>query len=142
MNLTKEIKTLRSESLKKAIFDKDELDALPIKENGQPDMSSIKNENVENVILNCLSLYQAETAKDGFYINAIANLILTREKDTLELKSKFNKFLIKVLEKSVLRPDHSNEGKTHGVYISWIISQVLVELGAELNENGEITYIK
>lgn len=140
MNLTKEIKTLRGESLKKAIFDKDELDALPRKENGQPDMSSIENENVENVILNCLSMYQAETAKDGFYINAIANLILTREKDTLELKSKFNKFLVKVLEKSILRPDHSNEGQTTGVYISWMISQVLLELGAKLNENDEITY--
>ena len=142
MNLLKEIKTLRGDSLKKAIFDTDELDALPRKENGQPDLASIKNENVENVILNCLSMYQAETIKDGFYINAIANLILTREKDTLELKSKFNKFLIKILEKSILRPDTSSKGNTRGVYISWMISQVLVELGAKLNENGELTYDK
>lgn len=145
MNLTKEIKSLRGETFKKAIFITEELDALPKKENGEPDISKIDNETVENVILNCLSLYQATTTKEGFYINTIANLILTKEKDTLELKNKLRDFLIIVLEKSILQRDDiatKEQGKKvqKGVYSAWIISQIVSELGGTLNEKDEIVY--
>jgi len=145
MNLTKEIKTLKGHTLHKAIFITEELDALPKKENGEPDLSKLENENAENVILNCLSLYQATTTKEGFYINTIANLILTREKDTLEIKDKLKKFLADVLEKSILRKDKEaskEQGRTltKGLYSAWIISQVVSELGASLNDKDEIVY--
>jgi len=142
MNLKKEIKSLKGQPLKKAIFVSEELEALP-KINGKPDLSSIENETVGNVIINCLSFCQAKTVKEGFYINTIANLILTSEEETLELKIKFREFLVNVLEKSILQKNdeqESGEAKMKGIYASWIISQVVSELGATLNDNDEIIY--
>ena len=145
MNLSKEIKSLRGETFKKAIFITEELDALPTKENGEPDMSGVDNETVENVILNCLSLYQATSTKEGFYMNSIANLILTKEKDTIELKDKLKKFLVTVLEKSILQKDEDASKEQckkvqKGVYSAWIISQVTNELGGTLDDKDEIVF--
>ncbi len=145
MKLTKEIKNLRGETFKQAVFIKEDIDKLPKNKDGSPDMSSIGNENIENVILNCLSLYQVKTTVEGFYLNAIANLILTKEKDEIELQSKFRKFLIKVLEESVMKTEIVEENekkieKRKGIYSGWIVSQVLVELGVSIDDEGNIVY--
>jgi len=146
MKLSKEIKSLRGESFRQAVFIQEEINKLPKGKDGKPDLSGISNENVENVILNCLALYQEVTsAKEGFYVNTIANLILTKEKDEIELQSKFRKFLIEVLESSIMRTETVTDGdkevkKQKGIYSGWIISQVLSELGVTVNEEGEIVY--
>lgn len=145
MKLLKEIKNLRGQTFRQAIFIKEDLDKIPKDKNGQPDFSTVGNENIENVILNCLSLYQVKTTKESFYLNAIANIILTREKDEIELQSKFRKFLIEVLESSIMKTEITeNEGKKvesrKGIYSGWIISQVLAELGVKISDEGEIVY--
>lgn len=145
MKLTKSIKSLRGESFKQAVFIKEDLDKLPKDKNGKPDLSTVGDENIENVILNCLALYQVKTTKEGFYLNAIANLILTKEKDEIELQSKFRKFLIEVLESSIMKTEIIDEGEKKvetrkGIYSGWIISQVLSELGVKISDEGEIIY--
>ena len=145
MNVSKEIKSLRGQSFPQAVFIKEDIDRLPKNKEGSPDNSRVGNENVENVILNCLALYQVKTTKEGFYLNAIANLILTKEKDEIELQSKFKKFLIAVLEESIMKTEIIDEdGKKvrtrKGLYSGWIISQVLSELGVKISEEGEIIY--
>lgn len=135
MNLRRTIKSLRGHDIKKVTLRTDEINTL--KNNIT---EATESETVENVILNCLSIYRAKTTKEGFYINTIANLILTNVGDTLVLQEKFKKFLIAVLEDSILTVDPSDITKTKGFYTGWIVSQVLDELGAKLNDNGDVVY--
>ncbi len=139
MDLKKEIKTLKGEKMAKSFLSPKEIEKLPTLKDGSPDLSQAESETVENVILNCLSNYVVNDRKEGYYINAIAQLILTNEKE-FELKEKFKSFLIDVLSDQILRKETEKDenGKEKeiikGLYRAWVIAQVLGELGVDYSE--------
>jgi len=89
-------------------------------------MNTVPRETVRNVFINCLAQYQIKDRKEVFYVTTTAQAILETEGETVELKEKFKKFLIEVLYESVVQ---EVDGKSSGVYFSWVISQALQELG-------------
>jgi len=96
---------------------------------GKVDTSQLERETVGNVMINCLAFQPAENKKDGFYANAIAQIILGEDRN-IEFQEKFKDYLKRVLENSIVmsvKKDGKDELK--GLYSGWVIAQVLEELG-------------
>jgi len=116
-----------------------EMDGLPkITKNGQevPDLDKLEEETVGNVILNACTGYVSKSKKDGFYINTIANAILTyKEGEPIEFKKPVKDFLEEVLVEATVREvevkgeDGKQKKEIKGFYSSWIIAKVKQELG-------------
>jgi len=136
MNPNKKILNLRGEEIPKSFPTQKELDKLPKNKLGQPDLSKLERETVGNVILNCLANYIVKDKKEGFYINLIAQSILSGEKN-IRFKDKIKKFLIEVLDEMTLRREIEKDEKgkkvekTKGLYAAWAIAQVKQELGVK-----------
>ena len=113
-----------------SIPSKDIIDKLPKLENGRPDFDKLPRETVRNVLLNCLANYAIKDKKDIFYVQTCAQAIIGEE-ETVELKDKFHKFLIEVVYDMTLRED---KGEKVGLYYSWVMAQVLDELGIKNEE--------
>lgn len=111
---------------------KDVMDSVSKDSEGKPKMSEVPRETVRNVLINCLANYQVKDRKEIFYVNTTAEAILGAEGDTVELKEKFRKFLIEVVYASTVQVNE--KGEQSGVYFSWVISQVLAELGVKEEE--------
>ena len=140
MNVNKTIKDLRGNEYPKSLPSEKE------REEAKGDFNKLPKETVGNIIINCLASYRGTDKRDGFYINSIAQSVLnpTDETGKVELKDKLNKFLIDVLGemtlikvvKEVVAKDgtKTKEDKLEGLYASWVISQVLIELGVKEEE--------
>jgi len=128
MNPNRKILSLRGEEIPKSFPSQTELEKVKDK-NGQPDLSKLEKETVGNVILNCLANYVVKDRKEGFYINLIAQSILSGNKK-IEFKEKIKKFLIEVLDEMTLRREKDKDGKEHqkGLYAGWAIWQVKEEI--------------
>lgn len=128
-NPNKKIKNLRGEEMPKSFPTQRELDKLPKDKNGQPDLSKLERETIGNIILNCLANYIVKDRKEGFYINLIANKLLSKD-DKIELDDEVKKFLIDVLDEMTLRREKDENGKEiqKGLYASWAIWQVKEEI--------------
>lgn len=139
MEPTKTITGLRGEVLHKSFPSQMEMDGLPkITKNGQevPDLDKLEEETVGNVILNACTGYVSKNKKDGFYINTIANAILTyKEGEPIEFKKPVKDFLEEVLIEATVREveakgeDGKQKKEIKGFYSSWIIAKVMQELG-------------
>jgi len=129
MNPNKKILNLRGEEMPKSFPTQAELDKLPKDKNGQPDLSKLEKETVGNIILNCLANYVVKDRKEGFYINSIAQAILSGD-EKIELKDKLKKFLIEVLDEMTFRREKNKDGKEEqkGLYAAWAIWQVKEEI--------------
>jgi len=130
VNPTKTIKNLKGEEYPKSFPSSKELEAI------KNDTSKLERETIGNVILNCLTNYVVQDRKEGFYINLIAQSLLSNN-EKIEFKDKIQKFLIDVLnEQTLIRKkvkDEKGEEKEEikGLYQGWVISQVLQELGVK-----------
>lgn len=150
MNPNKKLINLRGKEYPKSFPSQKELDALPKrnvfvgdKEVEVPDRDKIaEKETIGNVILNCMERYIGAKKADkleGFYINLISQSILSDGKK-IEFKEKIKKFLIELLEEMILRrgEETGKDGKKkevlEGLYSPWVISQVLQELGIDLEK--------
>lgn len=137
----RKIKTLRGEEMPKNFPNQKEIDALPHIKNRQgievPNLDKLERETVGNVIINCLAFYSCQDKKEGFYVNMIAESIISNKGEKVELKDKLKTFLLEVLDKSILREkkekDKTGNETTRevGVYSGWVIAQVLEELGVK-----------
>ena|SRR3990167_1287730 len=123
MNLNRIIKNIKGQEAQMSLPSQDIIDALPQKD-GEPDMSKLPRETVRNVLLNSLANYAIKDRKEIFYINTIAQVLL--DENAGELKDKFKKFLIEVVYAMTVQDD-GKERK--GLYMPWVSSQVLEELG-------------
>jgi len=128
MNPNKTIKNLRGEEYPKSFPNSREMEAI------QNDISKLERETIGNVILNCLTNYVVQDRKEGFYINLIAQSLLSNNKK-IEFKDKIKKFLLELLnEQTLIRKKVKNEKgeekeEIKGLYQGWVISQILQELG-------------
>ena len=128
MNPNKTIKNLRGEEYPKSFPNSREMEAI------QNDISKLERETIRNVILNCLTNFIIQDRKEGFYINLIAQSLLSNNKK-IEFKDKIKKFLLELLnEQTLIRKKVKNEKgeekeEIKGLYQGWVISQILQELG-------------
>ena len=129
MNLNRTIKNLFGNESHISFPTRKQLDELPKKEDGSPDLDFLPRETVRNVLLNCLAQYATKDRKDIFYVQTIAQSLLAEE-ERFELKDKFSQFLIEVVYEMTL---HEEKDGNAGVYYSWVTSQVLEELGVKNN---------
>ena len=139
MNPTKKLTGLRGEVLHKSFPTQKEMDALPkITKNGQevPDLDKLEEETIGNVILNSCIGFVSKEKKDGFYINTIANAIITyKEEEPIEFKKPLLNFLEEVLTQATVREvetkgdDGKMKKEVKGFYSSWMIAKVMQELG-------------
>jgi len=129
MNPNKKILSLRGEEIPKSFPTQAELNRLPKTKIGQPDITKLERETVGNIILNCLANYVVKDRKEGFYINLIAQSILSGNKK-IEFKDKIKRFLIDVLDEMTLRREKNKDGKEEqkGLYAAWAIAQVKEEV--------------
>lgn len=129
-NLDKKIINIKTrEPYLKSFISEDEKMEIVAAKIAEKDMP----ETVGNVILNCLMMIPGETKLDGFYANAIAQIIFGNERE-VELNEKFKKFLISHLDKSILRiVKTKDKEELRGLYAGWIIAQVLEEIGEKLD---------
>lgn len=131
INLNRTIYNLKGNPIKQSYPEEATLAALPKREDGSPDTSKLPDETVRNVLLNALSTYSTKDKKEILYVQAIANVILDGE--SIELKDKLHRFLIEVIYDQTYSKVDDDEGrkagKTKGIYFSWVMSQVLDELG-------------
>ena len=124
-NPNKKILNLRGEEIPKSFPTQKEIDKLPKDKLNQPDLNKLEKETIGNIILNCLANYIVKDKKEGFYINLIAQSILSigveieKEEDRegnivgtkirkvsnkkIEFKEKIKKFLIEVLDDMTFR---------------------------------------
>lgn len=142
LDFTKKIKNLKGEFIPKSFNTQKELDKLPRikidgKETKEPDMKKLEDETIGNIVINCLGNYVAKKdtgKKEGFYCNIIAQSIIDSKKK-FELKDKYKKFLIEVLDDSILKYEEQKNEKgqkiMNGIYPAWEIAQALEELGYE-----------
>lgn len=128
-NPNKKILNLRGEEMPKSFPTQRELNNLPKDKNGQPDLSKLERETIGNIILNCLANYVVKDRKEGFYINLIANKLLSKD-DKIELDDKLKTFLIDVLDEMTFRREKNKDGKEEqkGLYAGWAIWQVKEEI--------------
>ena len=127
MNLNRIIKTFHGKEASMSFPTKDIIDTLPKLPDGKPDGDKLPRETVKNVCINALANYSVKDKKEIFYVNTTAQAILGAEGDQVELKEKIKKFLIDVLYAATVQED--DKGSASGMYFSWVIVQVLDELG-------------
>lgn len=146
----KKMLDLRRKEFPKTYPSQKEVDALPKKkqpgvpkEQWGPDIDKLERDTVGNIIINCLSRHIGESRKEGFYINMIADAVITamEAKRRVNLKDKLLSFLIDVVEKQAIRknektdekpkPGQKEEPEMIGTYAGWVIAQVLQELGVK-----------
>ncbi len=132
MNPNKKILNLRGDEFPKTFPGQKELDKLPKDKEGKPDLTKLERENVGNVILNCLAGYIVRDKKEGFYINTIAQSILSGDKK-IEFKDKFQNFILEMLDEMTLRREKGEDKKEEvkGLYMAYVIAQVKEELGVK-----------
>ena len=143
MNVHKKIKDLRGREYSKSLPTRKEVAELPLVDEWSvvdqkmikvPDYDELERETIQNVILICLGAYKVEDKIEGFYIQEVASFVLQGKKDTV-LKDKLQKFLIEVLEYSIIRkPDKKKEEQNLGVFPGWVIAQVLEEVDIKLKQ--------
>ena len=126
MNLNRIIKNLHGEESAMSFPSQEVLSSAKRGPDGKIDMNSVPRETVKNVVINCLAQYIVKDRKEMFYVNTTAQAVLGAEGDTFELKDKFQKFLIEVLYSAIVQ---EKDGQQSGVYYSWVVGQVLEELG-------------
>jgi len=130
MKLNRIIKNLHGDESAMSFPSRSLVDALPKNPDGSPDTSKLPRETVKNVILNSLANYPVKDNKEIFFVNTIAQSIIGEE-ENVELKEKFNKFIVNVLYTMTVQEDE--KGRQTGIYYSWVIVQVLDELGTNIN---------
>lgn len=132
INTKKEIKTLRGEFVPMSFPTPMELEKVQAK-TGKLDVLStdLPPETVGNVIINCLAVYAVENQKEVFDVQLCANWVLDESEDKKELSERLRDFLAKkVLPQCTLRNEKEGEKTVErGIYSSWVIVQVLAELG-------------
>ena len=131
MNLSKKLKNLKGEDYSKSFPNRKEMEKLGKDKEGNYKVDKLERETIGNVIINCLTMYRCENKKEGFYVNAIAQSIISGDKE-IKLKDKFVKFLVEILEDSIMKkPTKNSKGEEiqEGLYAGWVIAQVLQELG-------------
>ena len=152
MNVHKKIKDLRGREYSKSLPTRKEVAELPLVDEWSvvdqkmikvPDYDELERETIQNVILICLGAYKVEDKIEGFYIQEVASFVLQGKKDTV-LKDKLQKFLIEVLEYSIIRirlsifviigADKKKEEQNLGVFPGWVIAQVLEEVDIKLKQ--------
>ena len=127
LDLDKKILSLRGEEIPKSFPTQKEIDALPKNKNGQPDISKLEKETYGNMILNSLASYVVKDKREGFYINALAQIVM--EGGKVNLKEKYKKFLIEVLDEMILRIEKINgKEEQKGIYAAWGVAQILKDL--------------
>lgn len=129
INLNKEIKNLRGESINATVLPREkvkEMDGQKVK------LDEFPKETVRDVILNSLASYQNSdnSIKSIFYVQKIGGIIVDSG-ETIELEQKHIDFIKKALIDAVARTEIGNQGEKidRGIYMSWVIAQVLTELG-------------
>jgi len=146
----KKMLDLRRKEFPKTYPSQKEIDVLPKKkqhgvpkEQWVPDIDKLERDTVGNIIINCLSRHIGESSKEGFYINMIADAVITamEAKRRVNLKDKLLSFLIDVVEKQAIRKNEKTDEKPKpggreepemiGTYAGWVIAQVLQELGVK-----------
>jgi hypothetical protein len=132
MNLKKEIKTLVGGVVNKSFPSKDDIEKVKSeKKIEQVKTDDLPSDTVENVIMNCLTQYAVEDPKEVFDVQIAANFVLSEDPEK-EFTDRIKNFLVKkVLPQATIRNEKDENGKTttKGVYTSWVIVQVLAELG-------------
>jgi hypothetical protein len=126
MNLNQNIKNLRGQNVKLSFPSQEEIDKLPKTADGKPDASKLPDDTFRNVILTCLSLYKIRDRREIFLVQPLGETILSFEGDFVPTEAQ-QKFLVKVLSDQTIR--EKEDGTTDGIYMSWVISQLLSELG-------------
>jgi len=132
MNLDKEIINIKTrKSYVKSFMSEDEKNSYK-DQSGKIDENFLPKETVGNVILNTIAMLPVDNKLEGFYSNAIAQIIFGDERE-VELKDKFKNFLSSHLEKAIIRiVKKDNKEEMQGLYAGWIISQVLEEIGEKI----------
>ena len=92
----------------------------------QEEISSGAKETIKNVLLNCLASYPVKKDKQIFVVNTLATNILNSDGE-IEFSKDEISFLKEVLYKTTFREEE--DGKEKGVYLPFMIGQVLLELG-------------
>ena len=136
-NPNQKILNLRGEEIPKSFPTQKEIDKLPKDKLNQPDLNKLEKETIGNIILNCLANYIVKDKKEGFYINLIAQSILSigveieKEEDRegnivgtkirkvsnkkIEFKEKIKKFLVELLDEQTLRREKTKVKNEKGV---------------------------
>jgi len=130
-NLDKEITNIKTRKAftKSFISEEEKKELLEKKVTG----NDLPKETVGNIILNCISMVPVESKLDGFYSNAIAQILFGTERE-IEFNEKFKKFLSSHLEKSIIKMvKKGDKEEFQGLYSGWVISQVLEELGEKFD---------
>ena len=139
MNPNKIITNLRGDFMPKSFPSSEEVEKLPKLEDGTPDLSKLENETVSNILINCLTNYIVKDTKESYYVNTIAQLLLSSD-EKIELKDKLKNFLIKVLYDMILREEKEVDDKgvekkvVKGLYSGWAMVQILEEFGVKNEE--------
>lgn len=126
ISLNKKVIGIRGLATKLSYPSESDLAALPKKEDGEPDTSFLPEDTYRNVLVNCLALYPIKDKRETMWINSIATEIMGAE-DTIQFKEKHQKFLIDVLNSQTFQVNE--KGEKSGIYMSWVISQILKDLG-------------
>jgi len=136
----KKIVNLRGKPFPKTFPTPEEMNILPKNDFGQPDRTKLEEETMGNIILNCLGNYIVRDKRNGFYVNTIAQSIVSAisDKKKIDFKDKIRKFLIEVLDDQTMVMETVETGKgkekeeeevTKGLYAAWAIAQIKQELG-------------
>ena len=136
MNLNKKILDLRGEEILKSLPSQRDIEKLPKTLDNQPDLTKLEKETIGNVIFNCLSGYVVADKKEGWYVDLIAQSLLSSTDGKIEFKEKIRNFLINVLDNQTMRREMDIDEETKrekeiqkGLYVAWVIVQVKKELG-------------
>lgn len=129
MKLDRVIKNLHGVPSMMSYPPRELVDALPKTPDGNPDVDKLPRETVKNVIINCLSNYPVKDRKEALFVNVVAQAIIGEDGE-IDLKEKYKKFLVEVLYTMMAQVD--DKGQQSGTYFSWVIVQVLDELGVDV----------
>lgn len=130
MNINRTITSLKGKPLKKSGMDTDDLKKAK-DSNGKIDIEKLPDETVGNVIMVCIGEFPITHRKQTFMVNSVAQEILKAKKGEVDLNKMLKDFLVEVLYDSIIQKKEDKDGKEvkEGYYASWVISQVLDEMG-------------
>lgn len=127
MNLDKIIKNFKGDEMTATNISQKTLDTIKAEKGREVKVEDLPKETVRDVLLNCISSYKPEDIKDMYLLNSLGTKIASEE--DVEFNEKQKNIIVKILEASVVLESKDSPEKEKGIYYSWVVSQVLDELG-------------
>jgi hypothetical protein len=110
-----------------------EIDTLPRKKDGSPDITKLPNETCRTLILQCLNFSKTFGFDESMAVMAIGKKV--REEGNIRFNDYELDLLKKIVRDQIYEEKNTFEGKVEkkGIYRGWAIAQVLQELGEQTN---------